>query len=94
MAASGIGVALMLSAKSDDDEAARHCLDDTLCFEEGFEGRERAIDKKKIATVSFVVAGASFVVAGLLWFSAPSPWASPRKPNRSDEWSIGFSSSW
>lgn len=94
LVAAGIGTALMLSARSDDEKASDDCYDDTWCDSRGFDLRERAIEKRKLATVSFAVSGASFVGAGVLWFSAPSLKSKSGTTNASSAWSVGYSGSW
>ena len=93
-----LGGYLTLSAHSDYDAGGKYCESDNRCTEEGFDLRERAITKARLAGISFVVAGAALAGAGVLWFTAPSLKTHPTRDHDVDRspqaWSVGFRRSW
>ena len=70
LAALAVGAGFGLSANALYQDSVDHCPRDQ-CDLEGFDARERAFDRARIASIAFVVGAGAAVGAGVLWLTAP-----------------------
>jgi hypothetical protein len=69
VAAFAVGAGFGIAANALYQDSEDDCRDD--CNLEGFDARQRALDRGRIATIAFVVGASAAAGAGVLWLTAP-----------------------
>jgi serine/threonine-protein kinase len=75
----GVGTVFGLLAKSNNDEAAKHCLGSGACDPAGVSLGDAAETDATIATVTFLVGTATLATGVVLFLTAPSAGDAPDK---------------
>lgn len=68
----GVGTFFGLQAKSKNDDAASHCVNDTRCDATGIQLDKEGRDAATISTIAFIAGGALTVGGVVLYLTAPS----------------------
>jgi hypothetical protein len=70
IAAFGVAAGFGVAANSTYQDSVEDCPNDR-CNQDGFETRQRAFDRARIASVAFAVGAGAVAGAGVLWLTAP-----------------------
>jgi hypothetical protein len=71
VASLAVGVGFGIAANAIYQDSVDHCPGDE-CDLQGFNQRQSAFDRARLANVAFAVGAAAAVGAGVLWFTAPA----------------------